>query len=943
MPTLNSYRGDAPAVAQVWKITPANVEAGDEFILTINGKSVSFVATDTLVATVVAGLVAAVDASELEEFAELEAADLSDYLTLTAVEEGQPFIVTASTVSGVDGGTITITEDVKGVAKIGEVQTIELVGAYTGGTWTYTNDFGSGDETTAAIAYDATAAAVQTAIEGLASVTAGDVTVTKVSATEYELDWDGGDKLGTELAEGSINGGSLTGNGGVEVLETTKGGNKSDAIFSIGMDFIPISASDDFRLKFDDGSSTQVTAALDARTVTAAQLQTALENLSNVGVGNVIVAGGRIASSSPVSYHESGFQFYVRFTGALGGTSFLVDALEFWTYPTGSLRNEGRAQNGGNTGINEWQIVDFGIPTAGTFTLTFNFGSGDETTSAIAYNASNATIKSAIQALTSVGASNAPTVYTTIGAGGVIAILWTAGTFAGTDVDDPTLNDASLTYTGSVTVSELVKGSAGNNEVHTITVFATGGTFTLTDGTDTTAAIAWNAAAATIKSEIESFTAITTVTVTGTGTVADPYVVTYTSPSGTDVANVTGDGTSLTGGGGRVTEKTAHDAGTNEVQELTVDPLATGGTYTLTIDLGSGDETTGAIAYNANAATIETALEGLTSAVAGDFSVTGTNPFLIEFQQNFAATDMALMTGDGTSLTGGHDSQTLTIEQVTRSRGPNHWNDPLNWTQGRVPEKGDAIALELCDVDILFGLVQLAEFDASDFANNNLTIADHDFVDQQKVDVRTTTTLPTGLTAGTDYYVIYVDKDTIQLSATRGGSAVAISDAGTGTHEVYVSVSSIDSYASYRGGIGLPRYNETGDYFEYRPRFLRMLVDDAGEVNIGEGVGPGSFRLRLDLDDSQVEGKLYLTAGSREQNTPAMLVKNLNAATNWLMLAGEFGVAFERGETAQFNKLTIRGGDVTLGKGHTNGNIEKTGGTLRGLGASFAGTLSGSF
>lgn len=45
--------------------------------------------------------------------------------------------------------------------------------------------------------------------------------------------------------------------------------------------------------------------------------------------------------------------------------------------------------------------------------------------------------------------------------------------------------------------------------------------------------------------------------------------------------------------------------------------------------------------------------------------------------------------------------------------------------------------------------------------------------------------LPTGLAAGTRYFAINCADDTFQLSATRGGSAIDIAGAGTGTHSFY--------------------------------------------------------------------------------------------------------------------------------------------------------------
>src|SRR4029078_2123555 len=153
------FRGDSPPVAQVTKITPANVLIGDSFTVTCNGKSVTYVALANTVADVVAGLVAAISASTIPEFAEMlpSAASDNSYLTLTAVTAGVPFVVTTST-TNTTAGQITVVETTKGVAPVNEVHKITLVGNYSGGTFTITYNFGGGNETTGTIAYNATAA-----------------------------------------------------------------------------------------------------------------------------------------------------------------------------------------------------------------------------------------------------------------------------------------------------------------------------------------------------------------------------------------------------------------------------------------------------------------------------------------------------------------------------------------------------------------------------------------------------------------------------------------------------------------------------------------------------------------------------------------------------------------------------------------------------------------
>lgn len=79
---------------------------------------------------------------------------------------------------------------------------------------------------------------------------------------------------------------------------------------------------------------------------------------------------------------------------------------------------------------------------------------------------------------------------------------------------------------------------------------STGGTFTLTIDGDTTAAIAYNASAAAVESAVEAVAAVSAVvSVTGTGTVGDPWIITFAEGEG---LVVTGTG-SLTGGNATLT------------------------------------------------------------------------------------------------------------------------------------------------------------------------------------------------------------------------------------------------------------------------------------------------------------------------------------------------------------------------------------------------------
>lgn len=77
------------------------------------------------------------------------------------------------------------------------------------------------------------------------------------------------------------------------------------------------------------------------------------------------------------------------------------------------------------------------------------------------------------------------------------------------------------------------EGTLPSNQVISIWNDATGGTFTLSDGVDTTSAIAFNAGVTTLAQEIENdIASIVDVTVTGAGTADDPWHVEYINPTG---------------------------------------------------------------------------------------------------------------------------------------------------------------------------------------------------------------------------------------------------------------------------------------------------------------------------------------------------------------------------------------------------------------------------
>ncbi len=174
---------------------------------------------------------------------------------------------------------------------------------------------------------------------------------------------------------------------------------------------------------------------------------------------------------------------------------------------------------------NEIQQV-YNDATAGTFTL----GDGVDTTSSIAFDALASVLKTRLEAdITSITTVN-------VSGSGTVNDPWSI------EFIDPGDQDITLMLVvdsgmgaGSSTITTTVEGSDG-------------GTFTLSDATDTTSGIAYNAAGSVIKTRLETdITSITTVTVTGTGTQADPWLIEFDNPGSQDLAMLIVDDGSLNG------------------------------------------------------------------------------------------------------------------------------------------------------------------------------------------------------------------------------------------------------------------------------------------------------------------------------------------------------------------------------------------------------------
>lgn len=109
----------------------------------------------------------------------------------------------------------------------------------------------------------------------------------------------------------------------------------------------------------------------------------------------------------------------------------------------------------------------------------------------------------------------------------------------------------------NIAVSTLLPLVNRTTEVQTLTIDATGGTFTLTYDGETTAAIAENAAASAVETALEALNGLSTTDVAVTGAAGGPYTITFDASLG-NVSTLIVDSSLLTGGtGGSIAVTTA--------------------------------------------------------------------------------------------------------------------------------------------------------------------------------------------------------------------------------------------------------------------------------------------------------------------------------------------------------------------------------------------------
>jgi len=641
------------------------------------------------------------------------------------------------------------------------------------------------------------------------------------------------------------------GNAGVDVDVIQSGGNGVNMIQQISLPSGLTGGT--FTLGFE-GQTTGNLAIDDS----AADIESALKGLSNIGSSDVAVSG---PDSGP---------WLVEFTGTLAAAS--------QTLLTGNGANlSGQSvsvstSTAGQPGDNHRFVITGTQALSETAAIAFTIVPSEPDATAagtILSNQSDALWQNLLGHVYGLSSSSSLTMLRTT------STTATTRTFtieveiiaekAGQAVLAPSVTRSTNTdYDENAVIETTVLSTGGNsaNEVQVVTLPGnpSGGSFTLTFQGQTTGNVAYDASAAEVESALAALVNIGSGNVSAGGDDGGPWTIEFTGVlAGTDVAQLTASGANLTGGTVTVSTVQAATSPRNEQVLLTLSTNVTSGSFTLTYD---GSESSG-IAYNATSSSVQTALEATSSIDSGDINVSGPagGPWLVEFRGTLAGQNVTAITTNGTNLVGA-GTQSIGIDSLTAPTGPGHWDNANNWSTSSVPEDGDTVVLEASDRPVLYGL------------------------DQSSV--------------------------TLDALIVRG---------------------------SFVGSIGLPSVNAAG-YLEYRDTHLKI---GATSVQIGEGSGSGSERIRLDLGSVESSVMVANTASPAGLGEYAVELLGTHASNVLRVVRGSVSSAQYAGESSVWSSVQVGfeddpAGDVQLllGEDAAVGDIAVHGGEV----VSYAGTGS---
>lgn len=982
------WRGNAPAVKQVQTVTIYHVEAGVVYTLTNASKSVSVTATsDDTTTTIMAALAAAWNAEIIPQFAEITAAASGSSITLTADNAGVPFDVTA-TQTGTGGNA--------------EVKTVTISHSPTGGTWSYID---STYGTVSGLAYNISAATLQTQLRTIYPTTG--VSVTGSSGGPFTLTfaspYDHINIPDITFDATTLTGGDAT----VSVVETVKGAAGTSEVQTITFYGSPSGGT--FTATFMG-----YTTSAQAYNVSSANLQTALRALTSIGSGNVNVSG------------SAGGPYTVTFAGSLANTAVESITIDPSGLTGGTIYGAVATTTPGVNGQNAVQLLvqeggganqvisieQTGTVSGGTFVLKCDTHSSDP----IPYNAKLKTILAALDALvasieganysgpyfgvrdtlslenymTEYGRTNMQ--FEAIGTMGN-AYLTTSPLNA---IEGLSIDSTSLTGGGAYTMPGPIYSHVGtyNGNIGSKTgsiCFGVVGSPTFTASlpfsapSDVDAALT-SPTAAQVQAALEAHPSIGAGNVlvenfhqpTGTainygkyikGSARGLFKLTFVGAlAGTPMPVVYGSFTVQPTSGATISPSsvvTYHLAGgipgTSEVQTVTLNGSPSHGTFTL----GYGAATTVALAYNASASAIQTALTDLVTLGATDVTVSGSagGPYTVTFGGTLTFTDVAQLVINDTNLkvlvaeTTPGVTTTNEVQTISLSGSPfggtctltynGHTTGSLAWNASASDVQTELIALSdfapgdvvcsggpwpaaiACTFGGAFAATDVAAITGTGTGLANATIAETS-INPIIYPYTTANSGPNDISVAANWSgeTLPVAGDTVVIDQGSSGMLYHLDQLATGLAAFY-------HYARFTGDIGLPeRSTELGStYYEFREQYLTV---DAPTISIGIGDGSSGSRIKIKgVSGTTPTVDVYQTDSPVDPGVPSCLLVLPNSSSVLNVNRGSVGIAIYPGETSTVPTLRVgfetnQAGDSTVicGAGVTLTTIEQSGGKV---------------
>jgi trimeric autotransporter adhesin len=531
--TINRWLGTAQARVAKTALQPVGIQPGSIWILRVGSQSFSYTypasietygsddndraqdVCDGLVAAFSGGGTFGGGSSSIVGSIATELYQGRWSVMVTGTSEGAPLDVDLTGSDPVSSG-ISIVRLQAGRAAQNEIQRIKFPGTPSSGTWfvRFRNSI------TSALAYNITNANLQTALEGLASIGSGNVTVSGSYTAGYLVTFQG-TLAATDVDLISAYSDDFAGVASYKLDITSSGGIGRQ---EYSMPDLSGDANTIYRFSYDGSQSHYFTGA-----ATTSQLLTALESISTIGSGNVYVQEN-VDKSYTIALIGS-------FVGRAGGTLSLVDV------SNGDASTDLTASTPTFTTSTKTVVVTIlNMPYWGSGTLTFSYNGA--TTAAITYNgATSGTVQSALTT------ASIPWVCTAV-AGGQYGARSFTFTLTGSVDPGVILPDvSSLVGCYAIDVRTTQPALVARNEVQQINIETdpTGGTFTLAFGANTSSGIAYNASASTIQTTLQGLASIGASNATVSGAVGGPFVVEFVASLAAAAQNlIVGNGASLT-------------------------------------------------------------------------------------------------------------------------------------------------------------------------------------------------------------------------------------------------------------------------------------------------------------------------------------------------------------------------------------------------------------